>query len=266
MYSQNTTAGCNPHPTRRLGLVAALGLLLASCGTAQPLTASSPSSTPQHASAPPTSGSSASSTPSSPASSSSSGSSRPSSCAPTLAAVSPVDVTPGGELTFMGSCFGQRTGTVQLLPVGPGSRDITLTVTGWSQTAITARVPLDAPEGTWSPDVVSAAGLTAGPSSDAAFPQVVIASVVPTVSSLTPRSVVPGGTITIEGTDLGAAPGGVSAAPNGNANAAVPLTSTSWSPTRITVTVPTIPAGSYTILVTTRANLVANAGAIEVGS
>ena len=139
---------------------------------------------------------------------------------PTLNSISPAVLTPGGQATLTGTGFGavQGSGGAHL------QNEDNVPVVSWSDTQIVVTVPVGTIGGN-AYVVQNGSG-----SNYAAFDMVA-----PTLTSISPTVLTPGGQATLTGTGFGAAEGnhgGVELQNNNN----VPVVS--WSDTQIVVTVP----------------------------
>ena len=138
---------------------------------------------------------------------------------PSISSLNPTSGVVGQSVTITGAHFGSTQGGSTVTFNG-----IAATVTGWSDTSITATVPSGASSGlvvvTVSAQASNGANFTVIPP--------------PHISSLNPTSGIVGQTVTITGTDFGASQGSSTVTFNGVAAA-----TTAWSATSVTATVPT---------------------------
>ena len=141
--------------------------------------------------------------------------------APVIAGLSPSSGPIGSSLTISGNGFGAIQGSSTITFNGT-----TASVTSWSTTSITVTVPNGATTG---PVVATVSGVTSNSVSFSALSLVAT----PTIINLSPTSGAVGTSATIMGTSFGATQATSTVTLN---NASVPVTT--WSDTRIVVTVP----------------------------
>lgn len=140
---------------------------------------------------------------------------------PLPGAMNPSTGTPGTSVTMTGSGFGSMTGTIAI----HGQAG---TVTLWSDTSVTFTVPTQASYPDASPVVLT----TAGGRTESSHTFTTTAPN-PAITNVSVSTAFPGASITITGTNFGAAQGTGSVTFHGIAG-----TVTAWSDTSITVTVP----------------------------
>ena len=104
--------------------------------------------------------------------------------APNITDVSPPTVSPGGQVTISGANFGSAQGTVTM---GNGANWWSLTATSWSDTQVVATVPVYALSGV----------VYITTQSGAQSNEVSLAVSAPSIASVSPTTVSPGGQITI---------------------------------------------------------------------
>ena len=152
---------------------------------------------------------------------------------PTITSFTPSTGVVGASVTITGTSFGASQGS-STIKFGSSAA----TVTSWSDAQIIATVP-SLSAGSYTISVTTSAGTV---NSSTQYTVVVA----PVISSFNPLSGGVGSFVTINGTAFGASQG-TSTVKFGTTIAAV----TSWSDTQITVNVPGLAAGSYTIYITT---------------
>jgi YD repeat-containing protein len=138
---------------------------------------------------------------------------------PSITSLSPPSGVVGTSVTISGTNFGGSQGTNTISFNGASS-----TATSWSSTSIAAPVPTGATTGNV---VVTVSGIASNPSPFAV-------GVTPVLTSLSPNSGVIGTTVTISGSNFGAAQGTSTATFSGTA-----ATPTTWSSNQIVASVPT---------------------------
>ena len=168
---------------------------------------------------------------------------------PAITSVSPNSGLAGSSVTIAGSNFGTAQGTSVVR-----FNTTTATVTAWSASQITVTVPSLA---------AGAYGVTAtvnGVSSNASTFTVTAVTPAPAISTLSPTSGAAGTSVTIAGSNFGAAQG-TSTVRFRTTNATV----TSWSNTQIVATVPNIATGTAAVTVTVN-GVVSNAPTFTVST
>ena len=155
---------------------------------------------------------------------------------PYLASVSPSRVKPGDRLTLTGANFGSRRGSGYVLfapNVRPSSSDYVV----WSSSRIVVKVPARARSG--DVNVVTGAG-TSGDK------RIVVESVAPQITSVSPRQVLYNQVVTITGINFGSSRGSSTVRLG---SVVIPSSSfTGWSNTIIRVRVPTnMRSGNLTV-------------------
>jgi YD repeat-containing protein len=151
------------------------------------------------------------------------------STAPVIDNLSPTSGAVGNSVTITGSRFGSTQGNSTVTFNGTAAA-----VSTWSATSIATSVPAGATTG---PVVVAVDGQASNSATFTVVPQ-------PSITSLTPNTGAVGTSVTITGSNFGAAQGTSSVTFNGLAS-----TPTNWSDTGITTTVPT-EASSGSVVVT----------------
>ncbi|HLJ29310.1 MAG TPA: IPT/TIG domain-containing protein [Candidatus Angelobacter sp.] len=149
---------------------------------------------------------------------------------PVISSISPGSGPVGTSVTITGTGFGTAQGSSTVTFNG-----VAASPTNWSASSITVAVPGSLVAGSANV-VVTVNGVSSGAG---AF------TVTPAVTSVSPGLGPVGAQVTITGTNFGATQGSSTVALAG-----VTATITSWSNTSITVVVPTLPAGSASVLVT----------------
>ena len=138
--------------------------------------------------------------------------------APSISGLSSSTAPIGASITITGSTFGSAQGTsIVSFPGGSAS------ISSWSPNSIVAIVPAGATAGLVT---VTVGGVQSNGVSFTPTPP-------PSISSLTPASAVPGASVTIAGSNFGAAQGTSVVTFNGT-----PASVTSWGPSSITASVP----------------------------
>jgi hypothetical protein len=164
--------------------------------------------------------------------------------APAISSVTPPAGQSGASVTIAGTNFGAAQGTSTVTLNGAA-----LPVTSWSNTQIVVTLPANAATGSL---LVIVGGI---PSGAVAFP----VGAMPVVSSVTPPVGQSGVSITIAGTNFGAAQGTSTVTLNGTA-----LPVTSWSNTQIVATLPANAATGF--LVVTVGGIPSSAVAFSIGT
>lgn len=154
---------------------------------------------------------------------------------PSLSAITPASGVAGSSVTLTGSNFGATQGTST---VNFGAT--AATVTAWSATSITAKVPALA---------AGSVNVTVTVGGNASNSEPFTAIAVPVLTSLSPNSGAAGSSVTLTGSNFGATQG-TSTVNFGTTTATV----TAWSATSITATVPTLATGSVNVTVTVGGN------------
>jgi hypothetical protein len=174
--------------------------------------------------------------------------------APVITSVAPSSAGPGGAITITGQNFGASQGGSYLTLAQGGTSwgapydGATLTITSWSDTAITFDLPPGAGSSyPWPIEpgqatvTVTAAGQTTAP---ATITVNGTAAVAPVLSGVSPSTTTAGSEVTLTGSNFGASQGGsyLTLAQGGTSWGApydgATLTITSWSDTAITVDLP----------------------------
>jgi hypothetical protein len=186
--------------------------------------------------------------------------------APVLFRLVPTQGPPGSLVTFVGSGFGQRPGRVELIGVSSGA--IALTVQQWSPTRVSARVPVATPRGVYSPALLTAAGRSAGPASDAAWPQFIVTGPPPVVTRMTFRAVPPVTVITVLGHSFGRQAGRVVVCEHCQTKTPVDQRARilRWTADAVQAQVSSMPPGTANVYLTTAAGQVIRAGTLTFGS
>jgi len=160
--------------------------------------------------------------------------------APAISSLSPASGLVGSSFTITGSNFGASSPS-NTVSVGGSPA----TTTAWSATSITAVVPNGLTAGAKNVAVTSG-GLTSAASTASSFTVTVPAPQAPAISSLSPASGLVGSSFTITGSNFGASSPSNTVSVGGS-----PATTTAWSATSITVTVPAnATVGAKAVIVT----------------